>query len=140
MKGINLNRVILGGLAAGLLIWLMEGGSSMLYATDLQLAMTAHSLSMEIGANTIVLSIVVSLIIGCTLVFLYAAVRPRFGPGPQTAACAASSLWAGGYLPSLLGYHMLGLFPVKILVWWGAVGLVEMILAGILGAWLYKES
>ena len=140
MKGINLNRVILGGLAAGVLIWLLEGVSSMFYATDLQAAMTAHSMSMEVGASTVVLSIVVSLILGFTLVFLYAAVRPRFGPGPKTAACVAVTLWCGGYLLSLTAYQMFGLFPVKILVLWAVVGLVEMILAANLGAWLYKEG
>ena len=140
MKGINLKRLMLGGLAAGLLIWILEGLSSMLYATDLQAAMTAHNLSMEISVSTVLLSIVVSLIFGFTLVFLYAAVRPRFGPGPATAACVAVALWCGGYLLSLVSYHMFGLFPVKILVLWGAVGLVEMILASMLGAWLYRES
>lgn len=140
MKGINLNRVILGGVAAGLLIWLLEGVSSMFYATDLQAAMTAHNLSMEIGASTVVLSIVVSLMLGFVLVFFYAAVRTRFGPGPKTAACVAIALWCGGHLLSLIAYQMFGLFPVKILVLWAVVGLVEMILAASLGAWLYKES
>jgi hypothetical protein len=82
----------------------------------------------------------VSLIVGFALVFFYAAARPRFGPGPKTAVIVAVALWVGGYLLNLLGYRMIGLFPAGMLVLWGAIGLVEMILAGILGAWIYREA
>ncbi len=48
--------------------------------------------------------------------------------------------WIGGYLLSLAGYHMLGLFPVRMLVLWGTVGLAEMILAALVGGWIYREG
>lgn len=51
--------------------------------------------------------------------FLYAAARPRFGAGPKTAVIVAVAMWAGGYLLSLVGYHMLGLYP---------------------GGWIYREG
>jgi hypothetical protein len=38
-----------------------------------------------------------------------------------------------------VGYQMLGIFPNQMLALWGVVGLVEMILAGLAGAWLYRE-
>ena len=38
-----------------------------------------------------------------------------------------------------MGYSMMGLFPSKLLVTWGLIGLVEMIVAGLVGAWLYRE-
>jgi hypothetical protein len=49
-------------------------------------------------------------------------------------------LWFGSYLLSLLGYDMLGLFPSGLLATWGGIGLVEMIIAGLTGAWLYREE
>ncbi len=140
MGKINVGRWIAGGLAAGVLVWLIEGAASTLYMEEMQAAMTAHNLSMEMTASTWILSILVSLIGGLIAVFFYAAARPRFGPGPKTAILVAVALFAGGYLLSLAGYLMMGLFPTRLLLIWGSIGLVEMILATLLGAWIYREA
>ena len=140
MGKINVGRWIAGGLAAGVFVWLIEGAASTLYMEDMQAAMTAHNLSMEMTAGAWILSILVSLIGGLIAVFFYAAARTRFGPGPKTAILVAVALFAGGYLLSLAGYHMMGLFPLRLLVIWGSIGLVEMILATLLGAWIYREA
>lgn len=140
MGGINVGRWLIGGLLAGILLWVMEGVASTFYLADMQTAMLAHNLSMEVGPGSIAISVLVSLLVGLMLVFFYAASRPRFGPGPRTAVSVAIVLWAGCYLVSLLGYQMMGLFPPSLLVLWGAVGLVEMAVAGLVGAWLYRES
>jgi hypothetical protein len=34
---------------------------------------------------------------------------------------------------------VLGLYPDDLLVKWGVQGLVEMVIAGVAGAWVYKE-
>lgn len=140
MAGINVGRWFAGGIAAGILIWIVEGAASMLYLSDMQAAMQAHGLSMDMGAPMIVMSIAISLIVGLALAFFYAAARPRFGPGPKTAVIVAVALWLGGYFPSLVGYEMMELFPTRMLAQWGVVGLVEMILAAILGGWIYREA
>ncbi len=140
MSGINVSRWLLGGLVASALIWVFEGAASVLYMADMEAALAAHGLGMPMTAGTWVLSVVVSLIVGLTLVFFYAATRPRLGPGPRTAVTVAVVLWAAGYLLSLIGLGMFGLFPQRLLVLWGAVGLVEMIVAGLVGAWLYREE
>jgi hypothetical protein len=53
----------------------------LLYMDEVQAALAAHSMSMELSAGVMVLAVVISLIVGLTLVFFYAAARPRFGPG-----------------------------------------------------------
>jgi hypothetical protein len=141
MGGINVNRWLAGGVAAGILIWVMEGITSMLlYMDDMEAALTAHSLSMELSAGVMVLTVVVSLIAGLTLIFFYAAARPRFGPGPKTAVIVAVGFWFGGWLLSLIGYQMIGLYPTGLLIQWGIVGLVELILAALLGGVIYREA
>ncbi|MGQ0537338.1 MAG: hypothetical protein ACT4R6_00195 [Gemmatimonadaceae bacterium] len=140
MSGINTNRWLLGGIAAGVLLWLLEGAASQLYMEDMQTALAARNISLQMTAGVWIWSVVVSLMLGLALVFLYAAARPRFGPGPRTAAIVAFALWVGGYVPSLIGYNMIGLYPNNLLVLWAVVGLVQLIVAGIVGAWLYREA
>lgn len=140
MGGINVGRWLTGGVAAGALIWILEGAASTLYMEDMEAAMAAHDLSMTMNVGVYATGLTVSLIAGLTLVFFYAGVRPRFGPGPKTAILVAFVLWAGSYLLSLLSYAMFGLFPGSMLTLWGAVGLVEMVLASLLGAWIYREE
>lgn len=140
MKGINVARWLGGGIAAGALIWVVEGLASVLYMDDMQAALAAHNMTFEMDAGVLVLSIVVSLIVGLVLVFFYAAARPRFGPGPRTAVTVAVALWLAGYAVPLVGYQMLGLYPTGMLAVWGVVGLVELILAGLLGGWIYREQ
>lgn len=139
MGGIDIGRWLAGGVAAGILMWIIEGLASTLYLADMEAVLQAHGLSMEMGAGAIAISLVVTLIAGLTLVFFYAAARPRFGPGPGTAVLVAVAYWLGGYVLSLLGYHMLGLFPPGMLALWGTVGLVEIVLAALLGGWIYRE-
>lgn len=140
MSGINVGRWIAGGFVAGIVLWLIEGAASLLYVTDMQAALEAHGLKMELTASAFATSIVVSLTSGLVLTFFYAAARPRFGPGPKTAVIVAVAMWIGGYLLALLGYQMMGLFPARLLTLWGAVGLGEMILAALVGGWIYREA
>jgi hypothetical protein len=140
MGGINVGRWLAGGLLAGIVVWLVEGLASFVYANDMLATLEAHGLGMSEGAVAVALSLLVSLLCGLTLVFFYAAARPRFGPGPKTAILAALALWLGGYVPSLMGYVMLGLFTSRTLVLWGVVGLVDMTLGALVGGWIYREA
>jgi hypothetical protein len=140
MGGINVGRWLAGGLVAGVVVWLVEGLATFVYANDMLATLEAHGLGMSEGAAAIGLSALVSLISGLALVFFYAAARPRFGAGPRTAVTVAIGLWLGGYLPSLLGYVMLGLFTARTLILWGVVGLVDMTVAALVGGWIYREA
>lgn len=140
MGGINGGRLLAGAAAAGALIWLLEGAFGLLYVEQMTAILADHGLGMEMSPSVIGLTLVVSLLAGLSVVFFYALARPRLGPGPRTAVIVAIGLWVGGWLLALIGYRMIGLYPVKLLVMWGATGLLEMILAGVLGAWVYREA
>jgi hypothetical protein len=47
--------------------------------------------------------------------------------------------WVVGYVLPTLGQMPLRLFPRRLLVIGCIVGLVEIIAASVVGAWLYKE-
>jgi hypothetical protein len=140
MTQINMQRVALGALAAGAVIFVAEGIFSQFYMGPMQASLEAYNLSMDVTVSGFVLAALVSLLIGFALVWFYAAVRPRFGPGPKAAALVSVVLWLGGYVPSVLGFKMMGMFTDWLLVFWALTGLIEVIVATMVGGWLYMES
>jgi hypothetical protein len=78
--------------------------------------------------------------IGFMTVWLYAAIRPRFGPGMRTAVCASLTIWGLAYLYPNLFIMIMNLFPRRMMAVATVWGLGEVVIAGIAGAWLYKEA
>ena len=76
---------------------------------------------------------------GIAAIWLYAAARPRFGPGAKTAALTGLGFWVMGYALPAIGWAAMHLFPHRLVGIGTAVGLVEIIVASIAGAALYKE-
>ena len=87
MSKINWRRVLLGGLGAGLIINAVELVVGTLMRTDMSAAVMRFGLSLEDSGVTAWLA-VIGFGYGIFAVWLYAAIRPRFGPGPWTAVCA----------------------------------------------------
>jgi hypothetical protein len=139
MAGINMPRVVLGGLVAGLVINIFEAVGSFLYMEEMQAALEAHDLAFDMTPGMMALSVAMGFVAGFVAVWFYAACRPRFGPGPGTAARVALLLFLGGYFLAILGYSFLGIYPTGVLTIWAGIALVEMVLATIAGAWVYKE-
>jgi hypothetical protein len=140
MGGINVGRWLAGGVVAGIFTWLFEGAASFFYMEDMETAMEALGLSMEMTAWTWMITVVVSLIVGLSLVFFYAAARPRFGPGPGTAIKMAIAVWFVAHLLPIIGYGMIGMYPTGLLAMWAVIGVVELILASLIGGWIYREG
>src|ERR1700692_4897600 len=94
----------------------------------------------EMSTTSVMVSyIVMDLALGILLVWTYAAIRPRFGPGLKTAVYAAVLFWllAGIFLS---GYLHMGMMSTGL--WWSfaIVGLVNFLLSGWVGARLYSED
>ncbi len=62
------------------------------------------------------------------------------GAGPKTAACAGAAVWSLGYLLASVTPLTLKLFPTRVMGINLAVGLVEVIVGTVAGAWLYREA
>ena len=75
---------------------------------------------------------------GIWAMWLYAAIRPRYGAGAKTAAVAGFAWWVASTLADAT-WGSFGLVPVKALLPLAAVSLPEMIVATLVGGWLYKE-
>jgi hypothetical protein len=75
---------------------------------------------------------------GILLVWLYAAIRPRFGPGPRTALLAGFMLWLITCLV-FSSFVFMGLFSLALVATSGFFGLVAALAGGYVGGWLYRE-
>jgi hypothetical protein len=140
MGQINLGRVVIGGLLAGLIInvgeFILNG---LLLEEQMNAAMAALN-KPPINPNMIMFFVLFGFGLGCMLVWTYAAIRPRFGAGVKTAVCASSLVWALSYLYPNLFMVITGIFPTNLVVMATVWGLVEANLAGIAGAWAYTEA
>ncbi len=139
MGTVNWARVILGGLVAGVIInvfeYLLNG---VILATEMQAAVAA--MGRQVGGGATALFTVWGFLVGIFAVWLYAAIRPRFGAGRATALRAGGAAWFLGYLLSAATPLALNLFPVRLLVIGLVVGLVEVSLGTLAGAWIYREQ
>jgi hypothetical protein len=140
MGKINFGRVILGGIVAGVILNLGETIlNGMILAKEM--ADFFSRCGFKQPASTFyVIAIAITFVLGIVIVLGYAAIRPRFGPGPKTAIIAALFAWFGVYVYQNVIALGLGMVPIKLvaiaLVW----GLVEYIIASLVGAALYKEA
>jgi len=139
MSKINFGRVILGGIIAGIIIDVVEYVLNAIVLSDRWNAiMAAHNLP-QFTTNAIIVFNIIGLITGIAAVWTYAAIRPRFGEGPGTAVIAALLIWVVGYLLADAGNAVVGLYSVSITVIMVSVGLVEIVVATLAGAFIYQE-
>jgi len=140
MGRINLSRVILGGIVAGIVAdvlgYLVDG---VLLAHKWALGMEAlgrHGLlpNMWIGFNLL------GIVGGIVMIWIYAAIRPRLGAGVKTAVYAGVVVWfLGTLLPNVSFMVVTGLFSKHLALYTTVGGLVEVVAGAIAGAALYKE-
>jgi hypothetical protein len=141
MSRINAPRVIAGGLLAGLVfnvfdyVWntfvLAEGYRANLTRLGLDPA------AMETGAG-IATWVVIDFLFGLLVVCTYAAIRPRFGPGPKTAVVAGLVIWLAPTLV-LFGLSQGGMIDMSLLVKSSLLSLIGMVVGSVAGAWVYRE-
>jgi hypothetical protein len=139
MGSINVGRVILGGLLAGLVVNIAETILNLLVvAQGMEEALRARNLP-PVGGPAIGGFVLETFLVGIVTVWLYAAIRPRFGAGAGTAVIAGAVVWFFAYLHQSFALVLMGVFPAKVMVVGTVWGLVEIIVASIAGAWVYKE-
>jgi hypothetical protein len=140
MKKINVGRVLIGGLIAGLVLNIGEVMlNSVVFANEMNNDLQRLNLPRP-GGDFIARAVVATFVLGFGAAFLYAVIRAQFGPGVKTAIYAGLFAWFFTILyPSVIynGIGVIGPKPFWIGLTWE---LVEYTLAAIAGASLYKEA
>ncbi|MGD0201356.1 MAG: hypothetical protein ABSD27_11460 [Bryobacteraceae bacterium] len=140
MGKINWSRVVLGGLLAGLIINVIDFlVNTFLLKERWADAMQALGKPGTMTSPQIIAFLVVGFLVGIMMIWLYAAIRPRYGAGVKTAFCAGTAVWVLGCLLPTITPMVLHLFPRRLMAIGVLVGLVEAVLGAVAGAWLYKE-
>ena len=138
----NLPRILAGGLLAGLIMNVGEGVlHGVVLANESGLLYENLHVPAPDAASNLPLLIVATFLLGTGAVWVYAAIRPRFGAGPRTAVIAGLLVWGLAHVWSgfYLGNGYAGIMPAN-LAWFPVLwGLFEAPLATLAGAALYKE-
>jgi hypothetical protein len=140
---INTQKVLIGGIAAGVVMNVVDFVSNK-FILGARMAAETEAFKPGMSAAMMTTSVMVSyivmdLVLGILLVWTYAAIRPRFGPGLKTAVYAAILFWLlAGIFYS--GYLHMGMMSTGLWSSFAFVGLVNFVLSGWVGAKLYSED
>jgi hypothetical protein len=135
-----MGKVVLGGLAAGLIINIGEVILNIpLLGAELDQALQARNLP-PVGGGAIAYFVAVCFLLGILIVWTYAAVRPRLGPGPKTALTVAVLVWLLSFVWSGGAQAPMGIMPARLTVVALLWGLGELVIATLVGAKLYREA
>jgi hypothetical protein len=138
MGKINIARVLLGGLLAGLILNIFEYVlNGVVFAAQWDGFEKALGRQMRPGA--IPFFIVSSFVAGIGVVWLYAAARPRLGPGPKTAALTGVAYWFFAYALPGANHIATNLVPGRLTLTVILILLAAVIIASVCGAAVYKE-
>jgi hypothetical protein len=134
--------VIAGGLVAGLVLNLLDVAWGM-FVMQPEFDANAKRLGLDPAVQQTTAAmmtwIVIDFIYGILFVWTYAAIRPRFGPGPRTSAVAALMLWAAVVI-IMYGLTKGELFTMSIWTKMSFFTLVAWVIAATAGAAVYKEG
>ena len=142
MTNINTGKVVTGGLLAGLVYNVLDfANNALIVGQDFQANATRLGLdpaAMETPAG-IATWVVIDFLLGILVVFIYAAIRPRFGPGVKTAIYASIVPFLAIAL-IMYGLSTGGIFPVSLWLKQSILSLIITCIGGVAGAWAYKET
>ena len=148
MGKINWGRVVLCGFLTGVVWGVLYAIALPLVGRDLLLALPGghdqppvlpgghHLPGTSAGMRGIMMTM--PLVLGISTMWLYAAIRPRYGPGPKTAAVAGFAVWFMGCWVDM-AWAAMGAAPLGALVGPLAASLPIVLVAAVVGAWPYKE-
>ncbi|HEV2670315.1 MAG TPA: hypothetical protein VGU74_04440 [Gemmatimonadales bacterium] len=140
MGKINMQKVLIGGLIAGVVLNVID---FVVFGVVLkaQMAAAMQALGKPPMTNAQVPWFVfLDFVAGIGLVWLYAAMRPRYGAGPGTAAKTGVAGWFFAVLLPTLFMWPMHLMPNNVTILTSVVALVEWPIAAVVGAKFYLEG
>lgn len=143
-SGVNWSRVVAGGLVwAG--VYSIIGGIAMalFFARELMAELERLGRPMDFSRDSLiflgVFGVVFTVAWGIATVWFYAAIRPRYGPGPKTAFVAAFGVWLLSLVAPLSHLAAFGIASPRFVAIDLPTELVAIVAATLAGARVYRE-
>lgn len=141
--GINIGRVLGGGLLAGAVMnfvdFLVNGVWLNQRWIDEATTLNARLVDPATASTSMIGWIVTDFLFGILIVWTYAAIRPRFGPGAGTAVKAALLVWAVSHI-AYGSFVFLNMYSAGLIALVSAGGLVAALAGGYAGCSIYRED
>jgi hypothetical protein len=139
MSGINGKRILIGGLAAGVVIIVFEAASQMLLGEEWNALFQQLGVAVP-GEAAMFTMLPGMLVLGVLAVWVYALAVPRLGAKAETACVVGLTVWAlACVLPNLM-FMSLGILNARLFLLGTLVTVVQMPLAVWVGSLLYRDS
>ena len=142
---INRRKLLVAGLAAGIVLNIIDFLSNgVILSARMQADANAFKPGLgdemaAMGGAQIAVYVFFDFIVGFLLAWTYAAIRPRFGPGPRTALYVGLLFFVFGLILTF-GYKELGVMSSGL--WWMYTGIwiVNLLIASAVAGWVYSED
>jgi hypothetical protein len=144
MNKINYGRVILAGIVAGIisfaLWWFFNGVLLFQRWVDTTKALNPSGHNAASPPAFLVSMFLIAIAGGILSIWMYAAIRPRFGAGVRTAVFVSVFLWIFGFVLPNASWSLTGFFSRRLLLYNTFAGLVLIVAGNVVGAALYKDA
>ncbi len=143
MGRINVGRVIVCGIIAGVICFLGDGvvhGALLRERWAANMAALGRSGGGDVGSQNLGIFLIYDLLKGLVALWIYAALRPSSGPGPKTALIAAILVWLLVIPVPIIGLLPMKFFGPELAILWSLYGFVPIVIGTLIGAWLYRDA
>jgi hypothetical protein len=141
MGKINVGRLILGGIVAGIVGDILDYPVDGMWLSKMWADQMSSLGRPEFSNNQILLFMLTGIFVGIVSIWVYAAIRPRFGAGVKTAIYAGIAVWiASTLLPNFALMWVTRFFNGHLTGYTTLGALFEIVIGTIVGAALYKEA
>lgn len=143
-SGTNWSRVVAGGLVWAA-VYSIIGGIAMVlfFARELLAELELLGRPLELNRDSVfflsVFGVVFTVAWGIATVWFYAAIRPRYGPGPKTALIAAVGVWLLSLVAPLSHLAAFGIASPRFVAIDLPTEFVAIVAATLAGARAYRE-
>ncbi len=140
--GINVGRVVLAGIVAGITFFVLDAVADELFVGgEIRAALLAAGKpAPQESLRMFVYILAFCAVFGVALVWLYAAIRPRFGAGPRTAVIAGLTAWLFFGAVDAFGWAPFGFIPVRVYLIGNIAWIVQTVIAAVIGCRFYREE
>lgn len=144
MARIHWSRVVVGGLLWAAVYSIVGGLAMFLFlGREFMLGLERLGRPLELTSDSLVFlgvfGVLFAVAWGIASIWFYAAIRPRYGPGPKTALIAAFGVWLLSIAAPLSHLGAFGIASPRFVALDLPTELVAIVAATLVGSWHYSE-